>query len=460
MMEAAISLDTTGFSNGISKVKSLSDGLAKGKLFGGLEAQFNSLQGKFSGVFDKLSSGNLLGAFSAAEGMGPVMGTLAGALGAVAVTATGMWNAMSRSKELNIAAENAQMTVPQLLALEKAFTRVGGSIENVPALMSHLNQFLGEAQDPASKAARALEKVGLSVKDFEGLSFYEIIKRIASGMDKATDSATRFALASSLGGIKKAAITQAALNPAALEKAEKTISPTAKIYEEQGPQFREFQTNVSKLSVSAQSFFAGVASKVIPELIDATRGIERTEPVIVSAGVQFGSAIAGAMSLIKDTMGFMSSVIEKTPAALGPMGTILQSVGKVNSDTLANSAKSAFMGPLADIFSTYDKFKKAQGGFAGEGSTGDWGGIDKNLFNPGDINAKPEGMPALIASSFTKIGAGGEAWGTRSGDAMMGIQREQLAVQQRMANALERQLANERQTGMGYSATTTPLLGD
>lgn len=466
MADLSISLgvETAGLDKAMASARAGIDGLKKaasGKgLFAGIESQVSSLQGKFSGVFQNLRSGNILGAFAGAEGMGMALGGVAVAAGTIAAAVGGMWDAMSRSKELNIMAEEAQVTVPQLMVLEKAFTRVGGSIENVPMLMSHLNQFLAEAQDPASKAAQALQKVGMSVKDFEGKSFYDIVKQIAAGMDKATDSATRFALASSLGGIKKAAITQAALKPEAIAKAEANVSPTAKIYEEQGAQFREFQTNIGKLGVGTQSFFAGVSSKVIPELIDATRGIERMEPAIVNAGKAFGSSIAGGISLLKDGWQFVSDVTDKIPGAFGTVGLAVQALAK-KPDMAMDAAKSAFGGPMLEIMSLYDKYKKSQGSFAGEGSTGGWGpDTEKNVYGGGGEGGKPLGMPALIASSFTKIGAGGQAWGGGGGDAMMSIQREQLSVQQRMANALERQLANERQTGMGYDPSTTPLLGD
>jgi len=448
-LEAAISLDTSGFEAGISKVKSLSDGLSKGRLFAGLDAQFSAMQSKFTGVFSNLKSGNILGALVGAEGMGVALGGVAVGAAAVAVAATGMWSAMGRSKELNIMAESAQVTVPQLMVLEKAFTRVGGSIENVPLLMSHLNQFLQEAQDPASKAAQALQSVGMSVQDFEGQSFYEIIKKIAGGMDKATDSATRFALASSLGGIKKAAITAAALNPAAIAKAEANVSPAAKIYEEQGSQFREFQGNVGKLSVSMDSFFAGMASKVIPEFIDASREIERMEPTIVNAGVQFGESIAGAVRLLKDGFSFISEN--------APIFKLLNMLGPgAGADMATTFGKSIMGGPLAEISNLVSMYKQSQGGFAGGGSVGSLGAEDKNTYSGG--MAKAMAAPSLIASSFTKMGAGGEAWGAPV-DAL-NIQREQLAVQQRMANALEQQLKNERQTGMGYALGTEPLMGD
>lgn len=460
MADIAISLgvETAGMDKAMASARASIDGLKKaasGKgLFAGLESQFNSLQGKFSGVFQNISSGNFLSALAGAEGMGVALGGMAVAAGGVAAAAAGMWNAMSRGKELTMLGEQTNLTIPQLMTLEKVVGKVGMSMEDMPAMMGKFNTAMTELSDPSSKTAQALEKIGLSAESFQGKSYYEGLKTLAKGMGEAANATDKMAAAQAVFGARKGNLMVPVMKEAAFAKAEAQAVPAAKIYEDYGIVFAQFQNAVGRLSLTLQPFFAGMASEIVPKLLDAVDGFQKID--LTNAGKSFGEAIAGAAIVLKEAVGFVLSAVAKVESVTGK-GSVTGAAKDVVSQQL--------FGPWEGIF-------KLVNGMTGKGGTESPAGkvaeatkAAAEVVKPGEPTIstgapKAEGMPALIASSFTKIGAGGEAWGTRSGDAMMGIQREQLAVQQRMANALERQLANERQTGMGYNATTTPLLGD
>jgi hypothetical protein len=460
MADLSISLgvETAGLDKAMASARAGIDGLKKaasGKgLFAGIESQVSSLQGKFSGVFQNLRSGNILGAFAGAEGMGMALGGVAVAAGGVAAAMAGMWNAMSRGKELTMLGEQTNLTVPQLMTLEKVVGRVGMSMDELPMMMGKFNAAMQELADPASKTSQALDKIGLNAASFQGKSYYEGLKTLAKGMGEATNATDKMAAAQAVFGARKGNLMMPVMKAGAFAKAEANVSPAAQVYEQYGTVFAQFQSAVARLSLTLQPFFAGMASEVVPKLLGVVEGFQKLD--LTNAGKSFGKAIAGATSLLMDAAGMITSAVVKVESITGK-----GSVGKAAGDAAADVA----MGPAGAIFKMYNAVRERNAKAGEEPMPGEPGAT----FPPPPptptidlTGAKQQavGMPALIASSFTKIGAGGQAWGGGAGDAMMSIQREQLAVQQRMANALERQLANERQTGMAYEPTTTPLFGD
>jgi hypothetical protein len=462
MADLSISLgvETAGLDKAMASARAGIDGLKKaasGKgLFAGIESQVSSLQGKFSGVFQNLRSGNILGAFAGAEGMGMALGGVAVAAGTVAAAVGGMWNAMSRGKELTMLGEQTNLTVPQLMALEKVVGRVGMSMDELPMMMGKFNTAMTELADPSSKTAQALAKIKLNAASFQGKSYYEGLKTLAKGMGEATNATDKMAAAQAVFGARKGNLMVPVMKEGAFAKAEANVSPAAQVYEQNGVMFAQFQAAVGRLGMTLQPFFAGMASEVVPGLLKSAEGFEKID--LTQAGKSFGAAIKDAVVFLNDAVAGMMKLVDKVETVTGK-GT----VGKVSSDAAAQIA----MGPLGGLFKLYGAIKNRNAKPGEEGAPTELGAAPEApppAVIPPTIDLsgtqKSLGMPALIASSFTKIGAGGQAWGGGAGDAMMSIQREQLSVQQRMANALERQLANERQTGMGYDPSTTPLLGD
>jgi hypothetical protein len=340
------------------------------------------------------------------------------------------------------------------MTLEKVVGKVGMSMEDMPAMMGKFNTAMTELSDPSSKTAQALAKIGLSAQSFQGKSYYEGLKTLAKGMGEASNATDKMTAAQAVFGARKGNLMMPVMKEGAFAKAEAQAVPAAKMYQEYGMVFAQFQNAVGRLSLTLQPFFAGMASEIVPKLLDAVDGFQKID--LTNAGKSFGEAISGAAIVLKEAVGFVLSAVAKVESVIGK-GIVTGAAKDVASQQL--------FGPLLDVFRLINGMTGKGGVESPAGKVAEATKAAAEVVKPNEptINTgtpKAEGMPALIASSFTKIGAGGEAWGTRSGDAMMGIQREQLAVQQRMANALERQLANERQTGMGYEATTTPFLGD
>lgn len=472
MADLSISLgvETAGLDKAMASARVGIDGLKKaasGKgLFAGIESQVSSLQGKFGGVFEKLKSGNILGAFAGAEGMGAALGGVAIAAGGVAAAAAGMWNAMSKGKELTVLADQTNLTIPQLMTLEKVVGKVGMTMDEMPAMMGKFNAAMTDLSDPASKTSQALAKVGLNAQSFQGKSYYEGLKTLAKAMGETTSATDKMSAAAAVFGTKKGNLMMPVMKAEAFAKAESVANPVADIYEQFGPAFAQFQAAITKLALSFQPFFAGMASEVIPVLMPLVSGLESMAPKLVAAGVEFGKEIAVAVLVAEKawdkikgaTVDLMEPAAKAAPTytaqiagGFGGMGTFGGGAGigiaEATKEAEAPKPKaSIFEEARAQVDAQVEAFKKSVTTVKPNEPTIDTGTV------------KAMAAPALIASSFTKIGAGGEAWG--GGDAMMNIQREQLAVQTRMANALERQLASEKQTGMGYKPGTEPLMGD
>jgi hypothetical protein len=283
----------------------------------GMFADFQSRTGKLGdaarGIGQSLAGGNALGAIAGTEAallsMGPVLGGVAAGAAVVGVAAMGMWAAMSKTKELTNLAAQSGITLVELMALEKAFTKAGASSEAVPATMAKLASAIGEIGDPASKAAQAFAMIGLNADSFKGKTQYEAYKMVSSGIEGLTSSTDKLIAKRALLGRGAPLIAGSAI-----EKAEKAVSPSAQMMQEYAPMFAMFQAQLGKLALSFTPFFVGMAASVIPQLMVAVEQIEKID--LTTVGQSFGDAIASAVVMLKDATTSVANVFEKMKAGV------------------------------------------------------------------------------------------------------------------------------------------------
>jgi spore maturation protein SpmB len=261
----------------------------------GLNDAAKSTQSAFSNITKSLASGDIKGAIS---GMGSALSAIPAPLVAVAAGAAiagiamkGMWDAMTRAKEMNILAEQSGMTATQFSVLSKVFGRVGIDAEQLPGVMSKMAASMQEIGDPASKAAQALAKMGLSSQDLVGKNQYEQFKLIAGGIDGMTNSTEKMNAARAIFG-KSGAQLLPGMKAGAIDKAEAKGSPVAQIAEDMGGAFAKFQGTVNALKINVGDFFMGMASRAIPALQTVVDGMTNLTSTLVDAGKAFGDSIS------------------------------------------------------------------------------------------------------------------------------------------------------------------------
>lgn len=422
MIKAEMGLDIGGLQKGLDDAKGAIGKFAKqAATVGGPLAGLGNI---ISGAFSQLSQ-------MASAGATPAGAAIIGVAAATAVAAAGingMMNSIARGKELTTLSEQTSTTVPQLMTLEKVFGRVGVSMEELPGLMAKFNGAMNDVNNPSSAAAMALKKVGISADDFRGKDYYESLKLVAGGMDKAASATDRMTLASALFGARKGNLLLPALKGDVFSQAEKKTNPVANIYEDFGPVFAQFTYLIKRFSVSLDPFFAAMSSVVIPNLVDVAARFESIAPLLVDAGLKVGEALAvGALLLSKavDVIGKNPETIKKGFSFAGTMATgstteaLLDLVFPKKATEGEAGGGGIFQGLIDEVNAVRESFRKPAGA--------------SNQVDTGI--AKMQQAPNMIADSLAKVGGGGGVFSSAASD--IDIQRDQLRMQTRIATAIE-----------------------
>lgn len=432
----SLGVDASQMESGLGKAKSALKGLEaqanqKG-IFERLNNDVKNLGGTFSTLKDQIAGGNIVGALATVSKAGSNMGPLAPILGGVglamagvAVAAGGMWTAMSRAKEIRNTAEQSGLLVTELMPLQKIFGQVGLEAEQIPAVMTQLRSALETLGDPASKASKAFEKIGLNAESFKGKSYYEALKLIGGALGSAKDKTDALNAATEAFGAKKGVKVGQALAGADFGKMEANVPQSAKIIQEQGDVFARFQIAIAKLKPSMDGFFLGMASQVAPELESGASKIESSANALVEAGKTFGNVLAGTINGLSTVIESIKALFNSVPAWLkSPQGTgaaatqaqgaafmggaLIKAQSELSAEKPLINYPLASEGPMAKA--------KEQGA----------------IVSTGEAKTLKIERPESLMSSIAKMGGGASGMGVDS----LNIQREQLSVMQQMLAAL------------------------
>jgi hypothetical protein len=424
----SLGVDASQMESGLGKAKSALKGLEaqanqKG-IFERLNNDVKNLGGTFSTLKDQLAGGNIVGALATVSKAGSSMGPLAPLLGGVglamagvAVAAGGMWSAMSRAKEMRNTAEQSGLLVTELMPLQKIFGQVGLEAEQIPAVMTQLRGALETLGDPASKASKAFEKIGLNAESFKGKSYYEALKLIGGALGSAKDKTDALNAATEAFGAKKGVKVGQALAGADFGKMEATTPESAEIIQEQGEMFQKFQLAIAKLKPSLDSFFLGMASNVIPALVDAAAKIEKMD--LAGMGKSFGDNIAAGITKaleLKERLAFVMA----TPAERREMQA--QKVKDYEEERKKQLIPGYAEAQKAAEPQLYNYPMASEGPQAARGAN----------VSTGEAKALKIERPESLMSSIAKMGGGASGMGVDS----LNVQREQLSVMQQMLAAL------------------------
>jgi hypothetical protein len=335
----------------------------------------------------------------------------------VAVAAGGMWTAMSRAKEIRNTAEQSGLLVTELMPLQKIFGQVGLEAEQIPAVMTHLRGALETLGDPASKASKAFEKIGLNAESFKGKSYYEALKLIGGALGSAKDKTDALNAATEAFGAKKGVKVGQALAGADFGKIEAKTPESAKIIQDQGEMFQKFQIAIEKLKPSLDGLFLGMASEVVPALMDAANKIEKLD--LVGVGKSFGESIAAGLTKaleLKERLAFVMA----TPAERKEMQA--QKLKDYEEERKRQLIPGYAEAQKATEPQLANYPLESEGPQAAKGAT----------VSTGEAKPLTVERPESLMSSIAKLGGGASGMGTDS----LNIQREQLSVMQQMLSAL------------------------
>ena len=436
---ASLGLDWSSFKAGMDGAKSETDKFAQKLNQRGMFAEFekrtDKIKSAVSNIGANISSGNALGTLTALEGgmaaLGPVLGGVAAGAAVVGIAAGGMWSAMNKTRELSNLAAQVQMTIPQLMGLQKAFVKVGVDAEEVPSAIAKMNAFMEEAQNPASKAAQALAKTGVTLEQLNGKTAAEDFKILIGAMNTLTSSTDKASFAREAFG-RSAGQKLIPLTVGGLEKAEAKVSPSAQLMQDAAPIFAQFQGKIRELAVSFTPFFVGMAEQVIPTLTEITDKIERLD--LTDMGVRFGKAVTDAM----DGAFAIAQKIQKVIDAITPKVTTANLAGAYMgmgglSGAGVSALKTPTVEPVGEVLGPPAPTIREQLKAAAKASES---GLAVSNLTP---IAQP--LANSITTSLGKVGGGGNAFLASGVD----IPRQQLDEQRKTNNFLQQMINSGRQ---------------
>jgi len=282
--------------------------------------------------------------------------------------------------------------------------------------------------------------------------------RVGEAIGKIENPAARSAAAMDIFG-KSGAKLLAVFAAGGMDEVRKILGNQSALLLENAGVFGRASDLLGLAGNKVRGFFVGIASQTMPQLMEFLDRMAMLD--LTKVGQSLGDGIAIAIELLGRAIDKirpfldMSEKLGKTQSTYGGQAFMgmggMGGAGTALSEATGGAEKpQPQTGFFDDILADIEKKRaEARKKYAtpGAGETG------ADIPNKGVMSA----AAPLITSSMSKVGAIGAAvWG---GDQGINVQRDQLAVQQRIANSIDRFLQAAQPTENPYLGGVTPQLG-
>ena len=433
-----IGADTSGFVAGVNRAQQSMRGLGQ------------SIQGAMGGNMVAAGIMQALGQFL----------TLQGVIRAVTFAAEGMRDALQLGDDLVDLNAQTGIAIDKLMELQLAFDLNGMKAEQLQPVIAKLQRSIADAASGSDEAALKFARMGISITDIQGLTADEQIMKVGEAIEKIENPAARSAAAMDIFG-KMGAKLLAVFAAGGMDEVRKILGNQSALLLQNAGVFGRASDLLGLAGNKMRGFFVGIASQTMPQLMEF---LDRMAMIDLSkVGQSLGDGIAIAIELLSRAIDKirpfleMSDKLSKTQTtyggqaymSMGGMGMGGAGIALSEATAAAEEAQpktSFFDDILADIEKKRAEARKKYS-TPGAGETG------ADIASKGVMSA----AAPLITSSMSKVGAIGAAvWG---GDQGINVQRDQLAVQQRIANSIDRFLQAAQPTENPYLGGVTPQLG-
>ncbi|HEV2037135.1 MAG TPA: hypothetical protein VGQ96_00900 [Candidatus Eremiobacteraceae bacterium] len=248
---------------------------------GSLVVEISASTAKFTSALDKAAyqMNHQMGAMVASAHqlekamlkLDAVVGTfgtsLRGLFGIVAVVGLGklVTSAIDAQAELGRLANRAGTTVEDLSSLRVAAHEGGVGLDEIALAMDRMAKALFEGQDKSTKAAIALQKIGLEAKNLVGLPTAQAFQVIATALNKFNESTTKTAVEMEI--FSKSGPKMGAALKAVAEEGPAAVSVTTQMADAARQTEREF----FKLSDRFSTLETAAANHLLPALNDVAK---------------------------------------------------------------------------------------------------------------------------------------------------------------------------------------------
>lgn len=385
----------------------------------------------------------------------------AAVFGALTAAAKGFYSAMEAGGALVDLSGQTGVAIDKLMVLQMAFDQAGMSAGDVQPVLAKLQKNVAEAASGSAEAALKFAQMGVQIEEIQGLSADEQLAKVGEAISNIQNPAQRSAMAMEVFG-KSGAKLLSVFAAGGMADVEENLGAQAKLMLENAGVFDRASDVLGTAGSKVRGLFVGMAAQVMPQftgLIDELNKIDLTQ-----IGESLGDGIAVALELLERTLKAMEPAVKASEKLSQTQGTYggqafmgMGGMGMGGGGTALSAAAAAAEEPQPKT-SIFDQIRQdiekkreeARKKYATPGAADTGAGYIPKAGGAG-------GSAAMIATSGAKVGAlGGAVWGMDQG---LGVQREQLSVQVRIANSIDAFLKAAQPTQNQFLGGVTPQLG-
>jgi hypothetical protein len=276
---------------------------------------------------------------SAVRGLGLQFAALGAAVGAPLALATRHF--IKAGDQLDKMAGRTGVSVEALSELGYAARLSGSSIEELESAVRIMQRTIGEAADGSTTATEALDRLGLSLADLQGMSPEQQFTAVSQALQSITDPTTRAAAAMRVFGRAGTKMLPLLNNLQDLRAEAKRLGITMSTQQSKaaaalGDAFDRVRMAVGAVSNAIGEALAPVLQELAGKLLGILAGLRawfaENQGLVVSiaqitaiiAGVGLGLiALGGAVSLLAAAFGGLATAIAAVGAVLSAAGVVL-----------------------------------------------------------------------------------------------------------------------------------------
>jgi hypothetical protein len=400
--------------------------------------------------------------------------------GALTIAVKGFYDAIQFGDDLVDLNAQTGVAIDKLIELQMAFDLNGMKADQLQPVIAKMQRIIAEAGSGSAEAAAKFSMMGIQIADIQGLNADEQLMKIGEAIEKIQNPAQRSAMAMEIFG-KSGAKLLSVFAAGGMEEVRKVLGNQTALLLENAGVFGKASDILGLTGSKIRGFFVGIASEIVPQIMDVLEKSAKLDFSKIGQGI--GAGVAFWINYF-DNFGATGDLIYNTLKL-----AFANAINFFAEELAVNMAVSA--AGLRNYFSSDEKkFKAMQEAEIQARTSGlvvDTTNLEKSIqatmdainaskeanaaearkkyATPGaaptgmDILRKlaPTSMPQMIASSAAKVGAlGGAVWG---GEQDINVQRDILAVQQRIANSIDRFLQTAKPENNPYLSGVTPQLG-
>ena len=300
--QAALNMDVSGFSSGISKAAS------------GITSLANTVKG-----------------LAVVEYGGKALGAMADIVGGAF---KGMYSAMEAGGALVDLSEQTGLAVDKLMVLQTAFQQAGLGAEEVQPVVNKMQKAIETAATEGGTAAAVFDKLGLSAGKLSGMKADEQLSAVGEAISKIQNPTQKAAAAMEIFG-KSGGKMLALFASGGLDDAATAVGKQAQIMKDNAGVFDKVTDILGTAATKLQGLYVGIASKVAPMLMEAVEafnsvdlsGLGEQIGTIVSVVLEaFSTGVLGQLTLESMKYAFVWAVNFVSSALAGVFSGILQTV--------------------------------------------------------------------------------------------------------------------------------------